>query len=42
MKLSKEYMSFLEAHRQVVEFKDKLKQAANRAMEEKVEQSVKA
>lgn len=44
MNYSKEYMSFLEAHRRAVEFKDKMKQAAlegaRRLLEEGIENGV--
>ena len=40
MNYSTEYLSFLEAHRQAVEFKDKMKQAALVHIEKKIEASL--
>lgn len=40
MNYSKEYMSFLETHRQMMEFKDKMKQAASRHYKQKLEDGI--
>lgn len=40
MNYSKEYLSFLEAHRQTLEYKDKMKQAALIHFEKKFEASL--